>query len=257
MKTAKRLASLLLCFVLLTAFLAGTVNVQAQTGGELSIDSFSLDLSSPQPAGSELTMTASGSGGTGGLQYKFSYEKDGAWVRIQDYSKSSSATWRPPEPGNYTITVFIKDSSGTEIAKGIPFTAEDPIPIEVTSFTVDPSSSQPAGSVVSLAASASGGQGEFQYKFSYEKDGKWVRIQDFSPSSQAQWVPMSPGDYTLMVFVTGRRRHGRGKISPVSRDRSPGPSSGFHHGRSRFHRTGGRGSDPTRQRQRRGRKASI
>ena len=73
MKTAKRLASLLLCFVLLTAFLAGTVNVQAQTGGELSIDSFSLDLSSPQPAGSELTMTASGSGGTGGLQYKFSY----------------------------------------------------------------------------------------------------------------------------------------------------------------------------------------
>lgn len=201
MKTVKRLASLLLCFVLLTAFFAGTVNVQAQTGGELSIDSFSLDLSSPQPAGSELTMTASGSGGTGGLQYKFSYEKDGAWVRIQDYSKSSSAIWRPPEPGDYTITVFIKDSSGTEIAKGIPFTAEDPIPMEVTSFTVDPSSSQPAGSVVSLAASASGGQGEFQYKFSYEKDGTWVRIQDFSPSSQAQWVPMSPGDYTLVVFV--------------------------------------------------------
>ena len=42
------------------------------------------------------------SGGTGGLQYKFSYEKDGAWVRIQDYSKSSSATWRPPEPVSYT-----------------------------------------------------------------------------------------------------------------------------------------------------------
>lgn len=201
MKTAKRLASLLLCFALLTVIFAGTVNVQAQAGGGLSIDSFSLNVSSPQPAGSQLTMTASGSGGTGGLQYKFSYEKDGMWVRIQDYSKASTATWRPPEPGDYTVTVFIKDSSGTEIAKGIPFTAEDPIPVEVTSFTVDPSSSQPAGSAVSLAASASGGQGGFQYKFSYEKDGAWVRIQDFSPSPEAQWIPMEPGAYTLVVFV--------------------------------------------------------
>lgn len=202
MKTAKRMISLLLCCVLLVTVFGGTgEDAHAQAESTLSIDSIATDLVSPQPAGTALTITAKGSGGTGELQYKFSYEKDGAWVRIQDYSNSNTAQWRPPVAGDYTVTVFIKDTSGAEIAKGIPFTAEAAIPVEVDALSVDPSASQPVGSVVSLEASARGGQGDFEYKFSYEKDGRWVRIQDYSPSSEALWVPSEMGQYTLVAFV--------------------------------------------------------
>lgn len=202
MKTAKRIISLLLCCVLLVTVFGGTgEDVSAQTANTLSIDSYSMDVASPQPAGTAVTLVASASGGTGGLQYKFSYEKDGNWVRIQDYSSSGTAQWRPPQEGQYTVTVFVKDTSGNEIAKGIPFTAQSALPVNVNTLNVDPSTSQPAGSVISLEAAASGGQGDFEYKFSYEKDGRWVRIQDYSPSSAALWVPTEAGDYSVVAFV--------------------------------------------------------
>ncbi|MCI9272542.1 MAG: SH3 domain-containing protein [Clostridiales bacterium] len=202
MKTAKRMISLLLCCVLLVTVFGGAgQDAHAQTESTLSIDSIVTDLSSPQPAGAALTITAKGSGGTGGLQYKFSYEKDGAWVRIQDYSKSDTARFRPPVAGDYTLTVFVKDTSGAEIAKGIPFAAKEAVPVTASPLSVGPSESQPVGSVVSLKTSAGGGQGDFEYKFSYEKDGNWVRIQDYSPSSEALWVPSETGNYTLVAFV--------------------------------------------------------
>lgn len=143
---------------------------------------------------------AQAEGGLGALSYKFSYEKDGRWVRIQDYSSSNTATWIPPEKGSYEVVAFAKDSQGVEVAKGVPFEATDPIALKVTSLEADPSSPAYAGTSIRLTAQAEG-NGELQYKFLCHDDSGWQEIQGYSKENTARWTPTTAGDYSLVVFV--------------------------------------------------------
>ena len=65
--------------------------------------------------GDTITFTA-----TGGSSYKFYYEKDGAWVRIQSFSTSNTCNWKPTAAGDYVVYVDVNDANGNLIGcKGV------------------------------------------------------------------------------------------------------------------------------------------
>ena len=74
-----------------------------------------------QPAGTAISLEANG-----GTSYKFYYEKDGAWIRIRNFSATNTCTWKPTEAGTYNVYCDMKDASGSvAVCKRITFTVTD------------------------------------------------------------------------------------------------------------------------------------
>ena len=139
-----------------------------------------------QPAGTAISLSANG-----GASYKFYYEKDGAWVRIQDYSTTKTCTWTPTEAGKYNVFCDIKDASGSvAVCKRITFTITEKCTITASKTNAS------VGDTITFTAT-----GGSSYKFYYEKDGAWVRIQSFSTSNTCNWKPTAAGDYVVYVDV--------------------------------------------------------
>ena len=139
-----------------------------------------------QPAGTAVSLSANG-----GASYKFYYEKDGAWVRIQDYSTTKTCTWAPIEAGKYNVFCDIKDASGSvAVCKRITFNITEKCTITASNTNAS------VGDTITFTAT-----GGSSYKFYYEKDGAWVRIQSFSTSNTCNWKPTAAGDYVVYVDV--------------------------------------------------------
>ena len=164
---------------------------------ELSLDSITTNLASPQLEGSTIKITANASGGVGDLLYRF--EIDGEVV--QEYSDKSTYTWKPDTKGDYNIKVTVKDEDGNRDYDSITYTIKKKtINLSIDSFTVS-SKSVKVGETVKLSASASGGSGTVQYKFVAKKDSKETVIRDYSTTKTATWTPSVAGDYELLVYV--------------------------------------------------------
>ena len=88
---------------------------------QLKIDSAKTSLSSPQSLGKSITLSASASGGDGTKKYRFVVMNSNRITFVQDYSTSTSATWKPTERGNYTIYIKVKDGNSKEVQKSISF----------------------------------------------------------------------------------------------------------------------------------------
>ncbi len=73
-----------------------------------------LDKGNTQRLGTTFKLTANASGSTAGLQYKFvwminNWEK---WGVIKHFSAANNASWKPTEPGNYTLFLDIEGKGG-------------------------------------------------------------------------------------------------------------------------------------------------
>jgi hypothetical protein len=74
-------------------------------------------------------------------------------------------------------------------------------PLSIDSFTVDKPTGQTLGTLLTLNAAASGGEGDYQYGFYYDLNGTTITIQDYSSISTAEFTPTQPGIYTLSAQV--------------------------------------------------------
>nr|WP_320026457.1 S8 family serine peptidase [uncultured Acetobacterium sp.] len=74
-------------------------------------------------------------------------------------------------------------------------------PLSVDSFTVDKATGQTVGTLLTLSANASGGEGDYQYGFYYDLNAKTTTIQDYSSASTATFTPTEAGIYTLSAQV--------------------------------------------------------
>jgi stage II sporulation protein D len=74
------------------------------------IDSFSVS-SSTALTGDELTLAASGKGGSGtGYLYKYIVQKQGVEVYTRDYDPNPALSYVPENIGEYTVSLYMKDS---------------------------------------------------------------------------------------------------------------------------------------------------
>ena len=165
----------------------------------LKIDSFTV---SPNTAniGETVKLSASATGGSGTIKYKFYAKQGNSYTKIQDYSTNNSVKWIPSESGNYTIYVDVKDNSGEKVSASKDFTVNNSI-LKITSFTTDKTSPQNLGSTITLNAKATGGSGTIKYKFYAKQGNTYTKIQDYSTSSSAKWTPGKSGNYTIYVQV--------------------------------------------------------
>ena len=78
------------------------------------------NVPSPQRAGTTVTFTAAGSGGSGSYDYKFWLQPPGeAWSVEQDYGHDATWTWNTAglAPGTYNLEVYAK-TAGTSPSAG-------------------------------------------------------------------------------------------------------------------------------------------
>ena len=163
---------------------------------------FSADTVSAK-VGSEVKLTAQASGGSGNYTYKFIVsDNNGNWYKIRDYARSNTCTWRPGAAGNKTLYVDVKDSAGAYQRAALPIEVKKVNEKLSVKLAVSPSGTAKVGSEVKLTAQASGGSGNYTYKFILsDNNGNWYKIRDYARSNTCTWRPGAAGSKTLYVDV--------------------------------------------------------
>jgi len=169
-----------------------------------------VDKSSPQVTGSVITINATAYGGSGTYEYCFLLRDSitGQWSFSQAYSSNPSLQWNTNgiPAGTYTIQVRSRSVGVIE-----PYEANQSItftiipPVSDLTVTIDKPSPQQEGTVVTFAASASGGNNNYEYYFTfYNPNTKlWSIGQVYGAKSIWIWDTSgyAPGVYTIEVWT--------------------------------------------------------
>jgi hypothetical protein len=152
--------------------------------------SLTSDLASPQPEGTPVTFTAQATGGSDNYEYKFWFQNaTGQWSVAQDYSSTSSFEWNA-DSNILRILVWARNAGSNDIVQVKDFTwfSTDTNPPASVSLTSNLPSPQPAGTPVTFTAQATGGSGNYEYKFWFQNaTGQWSVAQDYSSSPSFEW----------------------------------------------------------------------
>ena len=90
--------------------------------GDLAINSFTSDKTTPQIVGSEITLNTEAVGGSWNYTYQYYYvDNNGETTVIQDYSANSSCVWTPETAGSMTLYVNVKDTDGTVVTQSMEY----------------------------------------------------------------------------------------------------------------------------------------
>ena len=137
--------------------------------------------------------------------------KDGRFVyrsgeRMKIYgaaNKTNSHTflWTPTEGGEYTAIVDRTDVNGEYAFSTLKFKVAS-ANVSLNSVTTSPEGLVGMGERISVTAAATGGDGEYQYRYSTIRSGKETVVQDWSGNSSASvQLPFDVGNCELVVSV--------------------------------------------------------
>jgi hypothetical protein len=156
--------------------------------------SLTPDLPSPQPEGTTVTFTAQATGGSGNYEYRFWIRNavDGQWSIAQEYSSLANYyTWNATDTID-RIGVWARNEGSNvddQAKKTIQFrTGTDDTPISV-SLSSNLPSPQPEGTTLTFAAQATGGSGNYVYRFWIRNkvNKRWSIAQDYSSLTNYTW----------------------------------------------------------------------
>ena len=177
--------------------------VKEKTENNLNVQ-LTVNPSTVVEVGQKVTLSAKATGGNGSYKYKFIIRSaEGKEYCVQDYANSNECIWTPGAAGVKTLSVLVKDSKGNTSKAEASYTvkekAVDNLKVE---FTISPSTVVEPGQKVTLSAKATGGDGNYKYKFIIRsEEGAWFKLQDYSTSNSCEWVPSATGYKTLYVDV--------------------------------------------------------
>ena len=169
------------------------------------------DLPSPQYAGTAITWTATQSGGTGPMVYKWFVYDLGLWKPVGSWSSSNQFTWRPTvAASDYQVSAWVKragsTAEGAEASAAQPFVITDPSGpnprVSSISLATDKTAPQSAGTTVVFTATPTGGTGPFVYKWLYFNGALWQSMGGWTSSNQFSWTPtVANSSYRVSVWV--------------------------------------------------------
>lgn len=171
----------------------------------LQVIGVTADKASPAAAGSPVTFTATATGGTAPLQFKWWLYDGRQWSVLRDWSTASSVAWTPAEAGTYRIGAWARNAGVTADAPqsnaGIDFAiGSGAAPPTVTSVV----SNYPNPTVlaaVTVTANVSGGQAPYEFKWWLFDGTSWSVLRDWSTYGSAVWMPTRVGTYRIGAWV--------------------------------------------------------
>jgi hypothetical protein len=180
---------------------------------EVSTEPASLkaDTEFPSPSNQPVVWTASVTGATSPLEYKFLLldKMIGAWVVLRDYAASNQVTWTPTHNGKYALQVWARRiGSGASYESWTSSGEFDITPSKLSVVSIDVDKALPAltGTTITWSARTRGGTtGPLLFKFvRYSaQSASWNVVQDYSTSRTYTWTPTwgDDGFHVLQVWV--------------------------------------------------------
>ncbi|GEM_PF-2671097 len=157
-------------------------------------------------AGTKVRLQAKLSGGNGKYQYRFLLKnpKNNHFIVLRDYSSNNAYMWPVSGEGARHIYVDVKDSEGI-VTRSSAFGVKIQKALK-SNFTLSTSVAQ-AGSSVKITASASGGNGGYQYRYLLQNPTtkKWVELKKYSKSNTYTWKASGSGKRRIYVDVKDSR----------------------------------------------------
>jgi hypothetical protein len=166
------------------------------------------DLPAPQELSSTIVWTATPTGGTGPLVYKWFVSADGnSWTAVGAWSASNQFTWTPTVAGaNYQVSAWVKRASNPadewEASAAQPFPIQEPI--VGVALTTNLPSPQRLSTTIELTATPAGGTGVLLYKWFVSSDDglTWVEAGPWAASNRMNWTPNAVNaKYRISVWV--------------------------------------------------------
>lgn len=178
------------------------------------------DLASPRGAGTPITFTATATGGTGALQYRWIRQFNGAQI-MQDWSTSNVFVWTPTLSSDlYQIKVQVRSEWNTQFNENfesegaISYAIKPVIGLAVINASV--ASPQPSGTTIHWTANASGGVAPYQYLWVVWNGSAWINATTWSTSNTFDWTPATPNaNAKVAVRVRSAWNTGAAEITTI------------------------------------------
>ena len=165
-------------------------------------------LPAPQPAGSTIVWTATPTGGTGALVYKWFVNDGMSWNAIGSWTSSNQFTWTPTAANaNHRVSAWVKRASNPkdewEATSERPFPITEPsFPVASVALTTNLPAPQPAGSTIVWTATPTGGTGALVYRWFVNDGVSWNAIGSWTASNQFTWTPtVANANYRVSAWV--------------------------------------------------------
>ncbi|NFE82172.1 N-acetylmuramoyl-L-alanine amidase [Clostridium sporogenes] len=134
-----------------------------------------------------------------------------SWIKLKDYSTSTQVTWTPNKSGKYLIGVHVKDKYSTQkldnykyVEYNVKLSKEAVISnLEVSlNGKIITNNQLDSGKTYSIKAYAESFNGVlYEYWIKDLSINSWIKLKDYSTSTQVTWTPNKAGKYLIGVHV--------------------------------------------------------
>ncbi len=174
----------------------------SNTSGNLAVK-LTTDITSPQMAGSSITLQAKATGGSGSYQYQYyvTETSEGVSTYLQkEFGNADTYVWKPTKAGQYTVYVVVKDTkTGTQKSDSISFTvngnSKDNAKFQISKLKITK-----ARKKIKIKAQVTGASGSVQYKYVVSGKGKKYST-GYKKQSTATIKLAKKGVYTVTVYA--------------------------------------------------------
>ena len=193
----------------------------APTSTRVASLALTTNVPAPQPAASTIVWTATPTGGSAALLYKWFVYELGVWTPVGSWTASNQFNWTPTKAGaHYRVSAWVKSAATTadeaETSSERPFAITDaasapapaPMPAPATTrvasvaLTTNVPAPQPAASTILWTATPTGGSGALVYKWFVYDGASWKPMGSWTASNQFSWTPtLANANYRVSAWV--------------------------------------------------------
>ncbi|OPD29902.1 N-acetylmuramoyl-L-alanine amidase [Clostridium botulinum] len=134
-----------------------------------------------------------------------------SWIKLKDYSTSTQVAWTPNKPGKYLIGVHVKDKYSVQKLdnfKYVEYNVASPKKATINNLEVSLNGGKvvnnelQAGEIYNIKAYGSSSNGVlYEYWIKDLSINSWIKLKDYSTSTQVTWTPNKSGKYLIGVHV--------------------------------------------------------